>query len=85
MSHFTGIEKLQQAIWCEIFVVREGYILYLKTWSQKSPEFRVKQLQEEDEVHSDIQRLHPGQNREGCNSPEVTKKDETRQPLEIPN
>ena len=32
-----------------------------------------KQLQEEDEVHSDIQRLHPGQNREGSDSPEVAK------------
>ena len=29
-------------------------------WSQKSLESRVKQLQEEDEVHSDIQRLVPG-------------------------
>ena len=84
MSHFTGIEKLQRAIWCEIFVIR-GYIPYLKTWSQKSPEFRVKQLQEADEVHSDIQRLHPGQNRKGCNLPEVAKKDETRQPSEILN
>ena len=66
MTHFMGTKKLQRAIWCEIFVVQEGYILYLRTWSQKSPESRVKQLQEEDEVHSDIQRLHPGQSREGC-------------------
>ena len=36
-------------------MVREGYIPYLKTWSQKSLESRVKQLQEEDEVHSDVQ------------------------------
>ena len=41
-------------------MVREGYILYLKTWSQKSLESRVKQLQEEDKVHSDVQRLVPG-------------------------
>ena len=26
-------------------------------WSQKSPESRVKQHQEEDEIHSDVQRL----------------------------
>ena len=38
-------------------MVQEGYIPYLKTWSWKSPESRVKQLQEEDEVHSDVQRL----------------------------
>ena len=85
MSHFTGTKKLQWAIWCEIFMIREGYIPYLKMWSRKSPEFKVKQLQEGEEIHSDIQRLHPGQNRKGCDSPEVAKKDETRQPLEIPN
>ena len=85
MPCFTGIKKLRRAIWCKIFVVQEGYIPYLRTWSWKSPEFRVKQLQEEDEVHSDIQRLFPGQTREGCDLPEVAKKDETRQPLEILN
>ena len=85
MSCFMGVKKLRRAIWCKIFVVREGYIPYLRMCSRKSPEFRVKQLQEEDEVHSDIQRLHPGQNREGCDSPEVAKKDKTRLPLEIPN
>ena len=41
-------------------MVQEGYILYLKTWSWKSPESRIKQLQEEDEIHSDVQRLVPG-------------------------
>ena len=41
-------------------MVQEGYILYLKMWSQKSLESRVKQLQEEDEVHGDIQRHVPG-------------------------
>ena len=60
MSHFLGIKKLQQAIWCEIFVVREGYIPYLRTWSRKSPRSSVKQHQGEGEVHSDVQRLVPG-------------------------
>ena len=60
MSHFSGTEKLWQAIWCKIFVVWEGYIPYLETWSQESPKSRVKQCQEEGEVHSDIQRLVPG-------------------------
>ena len=59
MSCFLGAEKLRRAIWCEIFMVREGYIPYLKTWSRKSPESRIKQLQEEDEIHSDVQRLVP--------------------------
>ena len=38
-------------------MVREGYILYLKKWSQKSLEPNTKQLPEVDEVHSDVQRL----------------------------
>ena len=57
MAHFTGAKKLQRAIWCKIFVVRAGYILYLRTWSWKSPRSSVTQRQEEGEVHSDIQRL----------------------------
>ena len=40
-------------------MVWEAYILYLKKWSQKSLEPRAKQLQEVDEVHSDVQRLVP--------------------------
>ena len=60
MSHFSGIEKLQRAIWCEIFMVQEGYIPYLRTWSRKSPRSSVKQHQGEGKVHSDIQRLVPG-------------------------
>ena len=38
-------------------MVREGYILYLKTWLWESPKSSVKQHQEEGEAHSDVQRL----------------------------
>ena len=41
-------------------MIWEGYIPYLKTWSQESPKSSVKQHQEEGKVHSDIQRLVPG-------------------------
>ena len=57
MSRFSGAEKLRRAIWCEIFMVWEGYILYLKKWSQKSLEPNTKQLPEVDKVYSDVQRL----------------------------
>ena len=38
-------------------MVWEGYILYLKKWSQKSLEPNAEQLPEVDKVHSDVQRL----------------------------
>ena len=42
-------------------MVREGYIPYLKEWYKKSLEPKPnQQLQEVDEVHSEIQRLCPG-------------------------
>ena len=73
MSHYVGPEKLHRAIWCELFKVQEGYILYLKKWSQKSHESRMKQsMQEVDEIHSDIQRLASGGSvKEISESPEV--------------
>ena len=61
MSCYAGSEKLHRAIWCELFVVREEYILYLKKWSKQSTKPVVDQgLEEEDVIHSDIQRLAPG-------------------------
>ena len=60
-THFTSSEKLQQAIWCEIFVVTEGYIPYLRKWIklQDSPKAKTKADQSVSEVHSNIQRLAP--------------------------
>ena len=60
MSCYTGPEKCCRAIWCELFVV-QGYIPYLKKWSKQSTKPVVDQgSQEEDAIHSDIQRLAPG-------------------------
>ena len=80
MSHFSGIEKLRQAIWCEIFMVQEGYIPYLR--SRESLRFSVKQCQEEGKVHSDIQRLVPGSSSdEHSKSPKVANSAVEDEPL----
>ena len=47
-------------------MVREGYIPYLKKWSQKSLKPSVKQLQETAEVHLDIRRLVLGSSLDKC-------------------
>ena len=64
MPCYTGLDQLCCIIWCEIFVIREGYILYLKKWSkqQQSVEAKLshKSPQGEGKIHSDIQRLAPG-------------------------
>ena len=39
--HLNGTEQLRQAIWCEIYVIRVGYIPYLKKFA--------KQLDSEEE------------------------------------
>ena len=39
--HLNGTEQLRRAIWCEIYVVRVGYIPYLKKFA--------KQLDSEEE------------------------------------
>ena len=65
MCHYLcyfGPEKLKRAIWCELFVIREGYIPYLKKWSrlQDSPATDAKGDSSGGDPHSDIQRLVPG-------------------------
>ena len=39
--HLNGTERLRRAIWCEIYVIRVGYIPYLKKFA--------KQLDSEEE------------------------------------
>ena len=59
---YFGPEKLKRAIWCELFVVREGYIPYLKKWSrlQDTSATDVKADSSGGDPHSDIQCLVPG-------------------------
>ena len=66
---YLGPEKLKRAIWCELFVIREGYIPYLKKWNKASAVGS-----REDIVHSDIPRLALGVSMErSSRSLEVTK------------
>ena len=82
MSHFLGAEKCRRAIWCEIFMVWEGYIPYLKTWSHESSRSSVKQCWEEGKVHSDVQRLVPGgSSGKHSKSPKVTNSTVEDKPL----
>ena len=59
--------------------------MYLQKWVQKSTKVGSTDQNPPEEVHSDIQMLFPGHTREGCDSPNVAKKDETRWPLETLN
>ena len=33
--HLNGTEHLRRAIWCEIYVIRKGYIPYLKQFARQ--------------------------------------------------
>ena len=33
--HLNGTEQLRRAIWCEIYVIRVGYIPYLKKFAKQ--------------------------------------------------
>ena len=52
---YLGPKKLKRAIWCELFVICEGYIPYLKKWDKASAVGL-----HEDIVHSNIQHLALG-------------------------
>ena len=78
MRHYLcyfGPEKLKRAIWCELFVIREGYIPYLKKWSRLR-DSSVTGMRDESsggDPHSDIQNLVPGGSAKIGDSQEVTK------------
>ena len=85
MSHYTGLDKLHQVIWCEILVVREGYIPYLKKWSKHQQSAKKAEVDENPhELHSDIQRLVPG-GPKMSDSQKLTNSTATRCPSEKPN
>ena len=79
---YLGPEKLKRVIWCELFVIREGYIPYLKKWN-KLRDSSVTGVTDESSgggPHSDIQHLVPGVSTRIGNSQQVAKrKDTTRQ------
>ena len=90
MTHFThylGPEKLKWSIWCELFMTREGYILYFKRGAQlqDSPQADLKADQSEREIHSDIQCLGPTGSLKAGNLQKATKTEDTTRPSEKRN
>ena len=86
MSHYTrylGPEKLKRAIWCELFMIREGYIPYLKKWIKLPDQTRgeVKADPDDNEIYSDIQHLVPGVPLKFGDSQKPTKSDDTTRPF----
>ena len=41
----NGTERLRKAIWCEIYVIREGYIPYLKQFARQRDQKEVESIQ----------------------------------------
>ena len=81
--HYLGPEKLKRAIWCELFVIREGYILYLKKWTKPQDQTRaeVKADPDDNKIHSDIQHLVPGEPPKFGDSQKLAISDDTTHPF----
>ena len=64
-------------------MIHEGYIPYLKKWNklQDSPKTDVKVNQRGEEIHSDIQRLVPGDPLKVGESQKVIKSEDMTQPF----
>ena len=82
MSHYTrylGPEKLKRAIWCELFMICKGYILYLKKWIKPQDQTRaeVKADPDDNEIHSNIPYLVPGGPPKFGNLQKLAKSDNT--------
>ena len=82
-THYLGPEKLKRAIWCELFMIHEGYIPYLKTWIKLQDQTRaeVKADPDDDEIHNDIQYLVPGGPPKFGDSQKLAKSDDTTCPF----
>ena len=80
---YFGLEKLKQAILCELFVIREGYIPYLKKWSRLRDALAtdVKANSSGEGPHSDIQRLIPGVSTKVGDSQKVANSRDTTRPF----
>ena len=84
---YFGPEKLKRAIWCELFVIREGYVPYLRKWSKLRDTLTtdVKANSSGEEPHSDIQRLVPGVSTKIDDSQKVANSGVTTRPFEREN
>ena len=80
---YFGPEKLKRAIWCELFVIREGYIPYLKKWSRlrDTSVTDVKADSSGEDPHSDIQHLVPSVSTKVDDSQKVANLRDTTRPF----
>ena len=80
---YFGPKKLKRAIWCELFIIREGYIPYLKKWSrlQDALATDVKADSSGGDPHSDIQRLVPGVSTKVGDSQKAANSRDTTRPF----
>ena len=86
-NHYHGPEKLKRAIWCELFMIREGYIPYLKKWIKLQDPTRaeVKADPDNNKIHHDIQYLVPGGPPKFGDLQKLTKSDDTTCPFRDKN
>ena len=82
-TRYLGPEKLKRAIWCELFVIREGYLPYVKKWAKLQDQARaeVRADPHHNKIHNDLQHLAPGGPRKVSDSQELAKFDDTTHPF----
>ena len=76
---YLGPKKLKRAIWCELFVIREGYLQYLKKWAKLQDQIRaeVRVDPDDNKIHNNLQYLAPGGPLKFGDSQELAKSDDT--------
>ena len=86
-THYLGPEKLKRAIWCKLFVIREGYLLYLKKWAKLQDQARaeVRADPDDNKIRNDLQHLALGGPLKVSDSQELAKSDDTTRPFENKN
>ena len=76
-TRYLGPEKLKRAIWCELFVIREGYLPYLKKWAKLQDQADP----DDNKICNDLQHLAPGGPPKVSDLQELAKSDDTTHPL----
>ena len=82
-TRYLSPEKLKRAIWCELFVICEGYLPYLKKWARLQDQTRAEMRADpvDNKISSDLQRLAPGGPPKFGDSQELAKSDDTTRPF----
>ena len=78
-TRYLSPEKLKRTIWCELFVIREGYLPYLKKWVKLQDQTRaeVRADPDDNKIRNDLQHLAPGGPPKFSDSQELAKSDDT--------